>query len=43
MSGLPAVVQRLIGRNLRLEVVEEIGTIQRPDLEVLLAELVLRQ
>ena len=43
MSGLPSVVQCLIGCYLRLEVVQEIGSIQRANLEVLVAELVLSQ
>jgi hypothetical protein len=43
MSGLAAVIERLVGCELRLEVVQEIGSIQGTDLKVLLAELVLRQ
>ena len=43
MSGLASVVQRLIGCELRLEVVQEIGSIQGADLKVLFAELVLGQ
>ena len=40
---LTCVVERLIGRDLRLKIVEEIGPIQWPDLEVLPAKLMLRQ
>ena len=43
VPGLTCVVERLIRRDLGLEVVEEIGSIQRPDLEVRLAELAMCQ
>ena len=41
--GLAGVVEYLVRRELRLKVIEEIGTVQRPDLEVLRSELMLRQ
>ena len=40
---LACVVERLIRRDLRLEIIEEIGPVQRSNLVVLLPELVLRQ
>ena len=43
MLGLAGVVERLVRRELRLEIIEEIGPVQRPQLEILLAELVLGQ
>ena len=43
MLGLAGAIEYLIRRELRLKVVEEIGTVQRPDLKVLRPELMLRQ
>jgi hypothetical protein len=40
---LARIVQYLVDRDLRLEVVEKVGTVQRADVEVLGAKLVLGQ
>jgi len=43
LGGQPRVPNRLVQHHLRLEVVHGIGTIERANGEILLAELVLRQ
>ena len=43
VPGLPGIIYRLIYRHLRLEVVEEVRTVQRADGEVLHTELVLSE
>ena len=43
LEGQPRVPNRLVQHHLRLEVVHGIGTIERANGEILLAELVLRQ
>ena len=43
MLGLTGVIEYLVRRELRLNIIEEIRIVQRPYLEVLRPELVLRQ
>jgi hypothetical protein len=43
VAGLAGVVDRLVERNQRLKVVQRVGTVQWADVEIVGAELVLRQ